>query len=47
MVSATNGAEHDLSDGEELGDVDEDLVRRIESLSQPRRPDNTRRLSRE
>ncbi len=47
VVSATGGTVHDLSDGEELGDVDEHLVRRIEALSQPRRPDNTRRLSRE
>ncbi|KAH8177353.1 hypothetical protein LIA77_02435 [Sarocladium implicatum] len=47
VVSATGEVDHDLSDGEELGDVDEDLVRRIEALSQARRPDNTRRLSRD
>ncbi|KAL2207587.1 hypothetical protein CC79DRAFT_1333405 [Sarocladium strictum] len=46
IVSAT-GDDHDLSDGEELGDVDADLVRRLEGLSQPPRQDNTRRLSRD
>ncbi|KAK0383476.1 hypothetical protein NLU13_9387 [Sarocladium strictum] len=47
IVTATDERDHDLSDGEELGNVDEDVARRLEQLSQPRRPDNTRRLSRD
>ncbi|KAH6611340.1 hypothetical protein Trco_001360 [Trichoderma cornu-damae] len=48
VASGTGGiSDHDLEEGEELEDLDEDIRQVLEALARSRRPDNTRRLSRE
>ncbi|PTB69550.1 hypothetical protein BBK36DRAFT_1156119 [Trichoderma citrinoviride] len=39
--------DRDLEEGEELEDIDDDIRQVLEAIARSRRPDNTRRLSRE
>lgn len=39
--------DRDLEEGEELEDIDEDIVQVLSALARSRRSDNERRLSRE
>lgn len=47
MFADGAGSDDGLEDGEELSDVDDETWRVMERDTQPARPDNTRRLSRE
>ncbi|TFB04002.1 hypothetical protein CCMA1212_003950 [Trichoderma ghanense] len=40
-------SDRDLEEGEELEDIDDDIAQVLEAIARSRRPDNTRRLSRE
>ncbi|KAL7823878.1 hypothetical protein V8C26DRAFT_6634 [Trichoderma gracile] len=40
-------SDRDLEEGEELDDIDDDIAQVLEAIARSRRPDHTRRLSRE
>ncbi|KAL6875446.1 hypothetical protein HDV57DRAFT_173929 [Trichoderma longibrachiatum] len=40
-------SDRDLEEGEELEDIDDDIAQVLEAIARSRRPDHTRRLSRE
>ncbi|KAL7805555.1 hypothetical protein V8C44DRAFT_340494 [Trichoderma aethiopicum] len=45
--SGAAGNARDLEEGEELEDIDDDIAQVLEAIARSRRPDHTRRLSRE
>ncbi|KAL7795420.1 hypothetical protein V8C37DRAFT_400910 [Trichoderma ceciliae] len=48
VASGAGGiSDRDLEEGEELGEIDEDIRQVLEALARSRRPENARRLSRE
>ncbi|EGR49524.1 uncharacterized protein TRIREDRAFT_106306 [Trichoderma reesei QM6a] len=51
VASGTAGggglSDRDLEEGEELEDIDDDIAQVLEAIARSRRPDHTRRLSRE
>jgi hypothetical protein len=46
-VAAGGITDRDLEEGEELGEIDDDIREVLEALARSRRPENARRLSRE